>query len=78
MNKCFLKQLALIKAELLCYGMRIGKSAEEKLLKVNPFALEKTLVHALHIIVYNTIVNVCVSEKFCSFSADKTLKIWLL
>ena len=64
----FEHSLKIIKAELLCYGLRIDDSTKSQLVKVNSFALEKTLVHALHIIIENTIINVCVSEKFCTFS----------
>ena len=60
--------LSIVKAELLCYGMRVNGNAQSELKNANPFAFEKTLVHALHLVVEDTIINVCVSEKFCFLS----------
>lgn len=60
--------LTVTKAELLCYGLRIDGNALKELIRANPFVRERTLVHALHISINGCIINVCVSEKFCSLS----------
>lgn len=61
-------QLKIIKAELLCYGLRLDITAFIRISKHNPYALERTLVHAMHIVISDMVVNVCVSEEFCKFS----------
>ena len=61
-------QLKVIKAELLCYGLRLDTTAFIKISNQNPYALERTLVHAMHIVINDIVVNVCVAEEFCKFS----------
>lgn len=61
-------QLKVIKAELLCYGLRLDATAFVKISNQNPYALERTLVHAMHIVINDMVVNVCVAEEFCKCS----------
>lgn len=61
-------QLKIIKAELLCYGLRLDTTAYIKISNQNPHALERTLVHAMHIIINGIVINVCVVEEFCKDS----------
>lgn len=57
-----------IKAELLCLGLRLDISSYNVIANKYPHLLERTLVHAMHIVLYEEIVNVCVSETFCNYS----------
>lgn len=61
-------QLKFVKAELLCYGLELDNKAYIELLKRNPYVMNRTLVHAMHIDMNGIIINVCVSEKFCRLS----------
>lgn len=62
------ERLKVIKAELLCYGLRLDSAATRKIEEYNSCILERTLVHAMHIVIDELIINVCVSEKFCQLS----------
>lgn len=61
-------KLKILKAELLCYGLRLDKTAFMKISSENPQTLERTLVHAMHIIINGVIINVCATEQFCKLS----------
>lgn len=60
--------LKVVKAELLCYGLRLDNTASIEILNKNPYALEHTLVHAMHIVINGVVINVCIAEEFCKSS----------
>ncbi|MCL2820404.1 MAG: hypothetical protein FWD38_06185 [Oscillospiraceae bacterium] len=63
-----LQDLAQIKAELLCYGVRLDSNAREKGIIKNSYLFDGGFVHAAHFLVGEIVVNTCVSEKFCEDS----------
>lgn len=58
----------LVKAELLCYGLKLSDAQFEIALKYNPYIKEKGFIHAVHIKYQNILINVCVAEKYCQAS----------
>ena len=62
----------LVKAELLCYGLALTTTQKSLAKRFNPYINEKGLVHAIHIVYKDTIVNVCVAEQFCQASPYTT------
>jgi len=63
-NICF----SDLKAELLCYGLRIDNNIEADLVAFNSYVKEAGFVHAAHFLVNGRVVNACVAERFCSTS----------
>ncbi len=63
-----LNELAKIKAELLCFGVRLDESAEENGTIKNSYLLDGGFVHAAHFLIGDIVVNTCVSEEFCKTS----------
>ncbi|MCL2284344.1 MAG: hypothetical protein FWC26_13590 [Fibromonadales bacterium] len=61
-------EIAKIKAELLCYGVRLDAIVEEKGKIKNSYLLDGGFVHAAHFLIDNIIVNTCVNEEFCKVS----------
>jgi len=55
----------MVKAQLLCYGLCLTDEQKEIAKKYNKFINEKGLVHAVHIMYQETLINVCVAEEFC-------------
>lgn len=62
------QKLLEIKADLLCYGIRLTKEAENVLKLRNRYVLEKGFMHAAHFLIDDIIINTCVSEKYCQSS----------
>lgn len=58
----------LVKAELLCYGLKLTEDQFVRAMKYNPYIKEKGFIHAVHIKYQNTLINVCVAEKYCQRS----------
>jgi hypothetical protein len=74
-------RVVIIKAELLCYGLKLSEEQKDIIEKTNPYICEKGLVHAVHIRFGGTIINVCVAEKFCAnspYSVKQDNGKWLL
>ena len=71
-----------VKAELLCHGLNITDTQKAVISSFHPFIYEKGFINAIHIIFGNVLVNVCVSEKFCSRSPYSISQVddgsWLL
>jgi radical SAM protein (TIGR04043 family) len=63
-----LSELAKIKAELLCFGVRLNSTAREKCAIQNSYLLDGGFVHAAHFLIDGVVVNTCVTEKFCQHS----------
>jgi hypothetical protein len=63
-----LDNLIKIKAELLCYGVRINEVALVNNIYNNSYLLDGGFVHAAHFIIEGIIVNTCVVEDFCKKS----------
>lgn len=63
-----LKEIAKIKAELLCYGVQLDDSAKENGIIKNSYLLDGGFVHAAHFLIGDIVVNTCVSEEFCKSS----------
>lgn len=57
-----------LKAELLCYGLRVASDIEGELLKFNSYVHEAGFVHAAHFLIGDHIVNTCIAEDFCATS----------
>lgn len=57
-----------LKAELLCYGLRVDRSVEAGLLRFNSYMREAGFVHAAHFLIPGGVVNACVAERFCEAS----------
>lgn len=62
------QELLKIKADLLCYGIRLTKQAEDVMKLRNRYVLEKGFMHAAHFLIDNVVINTCVSEKYCRSS----------
>jgi uncharacterized Fe-S cluster-containing MiaB family protein len=58
----------MLKAELLCYGIRIAPDLKEDLLRFNSYVHEAGFVHAAHFMIGTHLVNTCVAESFCEQS----------
>ena len=63
-----LQDIAIIKAELLCYGVRLDESARDECTYENSYLLDGGFVHAAHFLIENIVVNTCVAERFCQDS----------
>lgn len=61
-------ELMSTKAELLCYGVKADNITKSFMKDINPYVLDKGFMHAAHFILSNTIINTCISEKFCNES----------
>ena len=59
---------ANLKAELLCYGIRIDPEIRQDVLKFNSYIHEAGFAHAAHFMIGSHLVNACVAESFCSES----------
>ncbi|MCL0058671.1 hypothetical protein M1O47_03220 [Dehalococcoidia bacterium] len=57
-----------LKAELLCYGLRVAPNIKEELLEFNSYVHEAGFVHAAHFLVGDHLVNTCIAEDFCATS----------
>ncbi len=62
------KNLALIKAGLLCYGVNVDKKVGEDLLKTRPYFYDKGFVHAVNANILGSNVCISVAEKFSKVS----------
>lgn len=72
-----------VKAELLCYGLRISDEQKQIIASINPFIYEKGFINATHVLFKDTLINVCVAEHFCKKSPYSIKQIgigndWLL
>jgi len=63
-----INRLALLKADLLCYGLRVEKSLEKELMSYNSYIHEAGFVHAAHFFINGHLVNTCIEESFCKNS----------
>ena len=63
-----LKELARIKAGLLCYGVKLDAKAREAGTLRNAYLLDGGFVHAAHFAIDGVVINTCVSEEFCKQS----------
>jgi hypothetical protein len=61
-------EIAKIKAELLCYGIRLDATAEKNGKIENSYLLDGGFVHAAHFLIDDIVINTCVSEEFCKTS----------
>lgn len=71
----------IVKAELLCYGLKITDEQMEVLSIENPFIREKGFVNATHILFKKVLINVCVAESFCKdspYSLYQKNNVWYL
>ena len=71
----------VVKAELLCHGLKLKETQKVELLHTNPFINEKGFINATHIKYKNTLINTCVAENFCDrspFSLRKESSKWIL
>lgn len=58
-----------IKAELLCYGIRVADEyTKRQMLKKNTYVFDSGFMHAAHFLIDDMVINTCVSEKFCERS----------
>ena len=57
-----------LKAELLCYGIRIEPDLKDDVLRFNSYIHEAGFVHAAHFMIGTHLVNTCVAETFCDQS----------
>lgn len=62
------RDLLTIKAELLCFGIRLEGKTAAKLVTYNSYVLDGGFIHAAHFLIDDVLVNTCVSEEFCSKS----------
>lgn len=62
------KQLAHLKAGLLCYGINVEKEVGQKLLKSRPYFYDKGFVHAINANILGSNVCFSVAEKFSRVS----------
>lgn len=62
------QELLKIKADLLCYGIRLTKEAESVMKLRNRYVLEKGFMHAAHFLIDDVVINTCVSERYCQSS----------
>lgn len=60
--------IAKIKTDLLCFGVRLGAEARQIGTIKNSYLLDGGFVHAAHFIIDGVVVNTCVSEEFCKQS----------
>ena len=51
------QELLKIKADLLCYGIRLTKQAEDVMKLRNRYVLEKGFMHAAHFLIDHYIIN---------------------
>ena len=63
-----LLELAKIKAELLCYGVRLDTCAIKNGTIKNSYLFDGGFVHAAHFLIDEIVVNTCVTESFCNKS----------
>ena len=60
--------LMLLKAKLLCYGIRANTNTKMYMKEVNHYVLDKGFMHAAHFMIDNLVINTCIMEKFCQNS----------
>lgn len=58
----------IVKAELLCYGLKLSEEQFQLAESINPYIRERGFIHAVHITYKGYNVNICVAEKFCQKS----------
>ena len=78
---CLKENPWIVKAELLCFGLKISEAQMEILSINNPFIREKGFVNATHILFKKVLINVCVSESFCKkspYSLYQKDNVWYL
>jgi radical SAM protein (TIGR04043 family) len=63
-----LQEIAVAKAELLCYGVRLDETAKAETIYENSYLLDGGFVHAAHFLIDGIVINTCVAEKFCHTS----------
>jgi hypothetical protein len=63
-----ISEIIKIKAELLCYGVRLEDSAKEMCVYKNSYILDGGFVHAAHFLIEGTVINTCITETFCKES----------
>ncbi len=63
-----LTEIAKIKADLLCYGVRLETRAKEISTIKNSYLLDGGFVHAAHFLIDGIVINTCISEDFCKRS----------
>jgi hypothetical protein len=61
-------EIAKIKAELLCYGVRLDATAKEIVRIKNSYLFDGGFVHAAHFLINDIVINTCVNEEFCKTS----------
>lgn len=71
-KKAYLKNKNLskkqIKAELLCYGVKVSENDLQILEKENPYIREKGFAHAINLVLGDEFINTCVNDEFCKKS----------
>jgi uncharacterized Fe-S cluster-containing MiaB family protein/biotin synthase-related radical SAM superfamily protein len=53
-----------LKAELLCYGLRVAPDIANEMSKFNSYIHEGGFVHAAHFLIGDHLVNTCIAENF--------------
>ena len=61
-------EIATVKADLLCHGVRMSDDAKKNGESYNSYLLDGGFVHAAHFMIGNVVVNTCVEEEFCKES----------
>ena len=59
------EELLLLKAKMLCYGVRANRETKKFMESVNRYVLEKSFIHAAHFMIEDLVVNTCIEETFC-------------
>lgn len=60
--------LMMLKAKLLCYGIRANANTKMHMKEVNHYVFDKGFMHAAHFMIDEIVVNTCVAEQFCQNS----------
>lgn len=58
-------RLAILKADLLCYGLEVDDRIKDDLLVFNSYIHEGGFIHAAHFLLENHLVNAPIAESFC-------------
>lgn len=75
-------ELMQLKAQLLCFGIKVSKKTKIEMEQVNEYVFDKGFVHAAHFLIDDTVINTCIAEKFCQkspfeiLSYDKGFKLY--
>lgn len=60
--------LMLLKAKLLCYGIRANTNTKMYMKEANHYVLDKGFMHAAHFLIEDLVINTCITENFCQNS----------